>query len=72
MQKIKKLLNKISFIFYFLFFLKSNFFYINKKIYLNIFIQCASAQARLRAKLKHISQRSVKKETNQDSLSNGE
>ena len=31
-----------------------------------------SAQASIRAKLKHISQRSETTETNQDSLSNGE
>jgi len=34
--------------------------------------QCASAQARLRAEFKHISKRSAKTETNQDTLSNGE
>jgi len=34
--------------------------------------QCSSAQTRLRAKFKHISQRSAKTKTNQDSLSNGE
>lgn len=38
----------------------------------NLFKKCTSAQASTRAKLKHISQRSEKKETNQDSLSNGE
>lgn len=31
-----------------------------------------SAQARIRAKFKHISQRSAKTKTNQDSFSNGE
>ena len=36
------------------------------------YTQCTSAQASIRAKLKHISQRSAKIETNQDSLSNGE
>lgn len=34
--------------------------------------QCSSAQVRIRAKFKHISKRSAKIETNQDSLSNGE
>ena len=37
-----------------------------------ILIQCSSAQVRIRAKFKHISKRSAKIETNQDSLSNGE
>ena len=36
------------------------------------FVIVSSAQASIRAKLKHISQRSEKIETNQDSLSNGE
>jgi len=43
----------------FLFTFFSFFFYCK-----NYFFQCSSAQARLRAKFKHIIQRSVKKETN--------
>lgn len=41
------------------------FIYIYNIIYnIKYFIQCASAQARLRAEFKHISKRSAKTETN--------
>jgi uncharacterized protein YpmS len=70
-KKIETKENKENVLFFFFFFLLV-FFFCRLFYFASFFFQCSSAQARLRAKFKHIIRRSVKTKTNQDSLSNGE